>query len=336
MQPGYSIQLVWPLASVEAVCMDYAQIEPEHFFNSLLKFVEQHETSLAQLVREKRYLEDLIKEQETVRAVIGSWGLVIPDDTTTLRRGLRQKMGRGNYKHERQNIVHRSEISRRLCQRAEEIATNEGASSWQSFHLLAALLEEPQGHLAEVLKNTGAVKLELVKTPLLDLYGSKVESAKTYNKNDQSVDPAVRVVKEAIDQETRRSLALIEKGGLSPYDVICTVVALLDAEGRRKKFIMVNLSDIKTAAARKPGLLSNLLAEASRINVILCIEGLGNALEISGEKFNVTSLAKALENEQLCCICILDEATYNSLLKTQAWVRLLQPVWLQPRPELPW
>jgi|GEM_PF-2493135 len=333
MQPGYSIQLVWLLASYEAVNTAYENIEPEHFFNALLKFIELDESDIEKLVRDQSQLIAIRDEQKIVSQQFGSWGLRIPEQTTALRRSLRQNMGMGNFAHQRYNALHRSEVSRTICKRAEEIATDEGASSWQSIHLLAALLERPQGKLAEAIDTAGIGEVGSKITPCLDQLGVKLEPANPNWAIEASILPAVNVVMDAVIH--KKSIALINKGGPRPYSVISAVNTQLKVDGKSKRFIKIILSELKAAADQKPGFLSNLLAEASQTNIILCIECLAG--EADDEiRFNTASLEKALSNHELCCISILDENTYIELKKTQTWLGLLQPVWLAPRPELPW
>jgi len=117
--------------------------------------------------------------------------------------------------------------------------------------------------------------------------------------------------------------------------VIRAVITQLKTEGKSKRFVKIILSELKAAADQKPGFLSNLLAEVSQTNIILCLECLASELDDNME-FNTVSLERALSNHELCCISILDEDKYIELKKTQTWLGLLQPVWLEPRPELPW
>jgi hypothetical protein len=332
MQPGYSIQLVWPLASFEAVNTAYEHIEPEHFFNALLKFIELNESDIAKLVRDRTYLEAIRDEQKVVREQFGGWGLSIPEQTTALRRSLRQNMGVGNFAHQRSNALHRSEVSRTICKRAEEIAADEGAPSWQSIHLLGALLEQPQGNLAAAIQTAGIGEVRSKKTPFLDQLGVKLD-AQTNCAIEGNILPAVNVVMDAVIH--KKSIALINKGGPRPNSVIRAVITQLKTEGKSKRFVKIILSELKAASDQKPGFLSNLLAEVSQTNIILCLECLASELDDNME-FNTVSLERALSNHELCCISILDEDKYIELKKTQTWLGLLQPVWLEPRPELPW
>jgi hypothetical protein len=336
MELGYSIQLVWPLASGEAVESGYEKIEPEHLFNALLKFVELGGRDLQPLLKDQATLSKMLEEQEAVIKVLHDRGLSIPKDTTALRRRLRGLMGRGDARPDGKKMVHRSDASRVLCKRAEALASAAGASSWQGAHLAAALLEKPQGRLAEALKTANVEPPKPVETKLLDRYGSSLNPGSAAPTGQETADPAVKVVLENLQSAAGCGLLLIEKGGRPALELIREVAALPAPEGKQRRFVRIDLTRLECSGAKGSGLLAGLLEEAARVEAVLYLEGLPELLEKGEGHPDPAALEQALADKQVCCVLTADEAAYQERLTKQPWRRLLKPVWLHSLPKLPW
>ena len=68
MDPGLSIQIVWPLAAEEAVAAEFECIEPAHLLNAILKFAELEDRHFERMVEEGALAQLLAKERDAVRA----------------------------------------------------------------------------------------------------------------------------------------------------------------------------------------------------------------------------------------------------------------------------
>lgn len=338
MELSYSIQLVWPLASREALESCHEHIEPEHLFNALLKFAELAAGDLEPLLKEKAILNILLKEQAEIRGILEESGLSVPTDTTTLRRKLRGMMGRGEFKHDRRRFVHRSDAAKQFCRRAEELAKAAGKAAWQGIHLAEALLEKPEGHLAEALKAANVCKPAAVQTPLLDRFGSNLlpdAGSKEAVSGDWPADPVSKVILESIRNETECALVLIEKGGRTAREVVWEAAALLRPESRIRRLVCLDLARIEGEESQTPGILGRLVEEASGARAVLFLEGLAALIEKEDDGAGL--MVRALEEKRLRCLCAVDEESYRLHLENkQPWRKLLQPVWIHPAPKLPW
>ncbi len=335
MALSFSIQLVWPLASLNTVAMGYEFIEPEHLFMALLKFSELKPGEMEPLLINKENLPALLDEQKALRKMFQECGFNIPEDTTKWRRDLRAKMGPGEFKDNRRKIVHRSDLSRSLCEHAVEVAATAGVSAWQGVHLAIALMENPQGSLAEILRDVNLSLPKLVETPLLDKYGSiLIPSAACFDRRKPS-DAAARVVLEFIEHKTAAALLLIENGGRRADEVVTEVAALLEMSGRRRRFVRIDLRALESSGPGIARLLTALFAESARTKAVLLLENPAELFDDDRNKAARDALVKAIEAEQTCCIFTAVETAISCWYKEQPWRRLLQVVWLKKRPELP-
>ncbi|MFQ5786850.1 MAG: Clp protease N-terminal domain-containing protein, partial [Thermodesulfobacteriota bacterium] len=167
MRISASIEVAWNIAAQEAIATEFKEIEPEHFFEALLKMTEipifqykqmaSHETIVNQLNNE---LQDICKELQALNI-----------DSKTIRRSLKAQLGKGNHPFQG-GTMHRSPASREIFDRMASIAADEGTEVIMLEHMLKALIESPTSAMVEVLgkmlKEKGEKK---VKTPLLNEYG---------------------------------------------------------------------------------------------------------------------------------------------------------------------
>jgi ATP-dependent Clp protease ATP-binding subunit ClpC len=86
-------------------------------------------------------------------------------DSTQLRRQVRARLGKGNFKRT-EKVVHRSEDCRRVFARAERMAQ---PAQVTCLHLLAAILEEPGDVISGVLGEAGVKPADLRERALAEL-----------------------------------------------------------------------------------------------------------------------------------------------------------------------
>lgn len=138
----------WQIAANEAAAGKFQFIEKEHVFIGILSLgkllmLSPEKSGLKSQDRqalqiESDFIEDLLREFEI--------------DSTQLRRQLREKLGDGNYERT-EKVVHRSEACKRVFKRTEELAASSKEIS--CLHLFAALMEEPQDIINEVVQAAG-------------------------------------------------------------------------------------------------------------------------------------------------------------------------------------
>jgi ATP-dependent Clp protease ATP-binding subunit ClpC len=151
--------LAWQISAREAAAGRSEFIEPVHILIGVLsleKFSAQDE-ELA-----PPDCQSLQGEQEDIAELLRGFEL----DETDLRRGLREALGRGEFKHT-ENVIHRSPASKQVFKRAGALAHSVFAKEVTCLHLFAAILEQPDSVIAAVLEAEG-VALENLKTRALN------------------------------------------------------------------------------------------------------------------------------------------------------------------------
>jgi len=332
---GYSIQIVWPLAIQEALVSSYENIEPEHLFNGLLKFAELRKDDLKAMIKDSTIIDSLLNEQNDICLFFEEGGLSIPASTSAMRNNIRHMMGKGNGKDDRK-FVHRSDKSKQICLRSEEIASADGKKEWQAVHLIEALLEEPENVLAEALAKAGFTKPIAVETPLLDRYGTDF-SRETLPSEKGPTDSVSKVLLESLQDNTDANLLLIEKGGRPALEIVREVSSLLKKGEKPYRIVHVDFESIQKDRVDSEGIISKLIDEAIAAGALLYIEGLAYEMAKTPELTGIEAMIKAMEENQLRCIIAVEENLYISKLdKKEPWKKLLRPVWIHPPQKLPW
>ncbi len=149
-----SSTFAWKIAANEAAVGKFQFIEKEHVFIGILSLgkllmlspeksgLKSQDRQAVQI--ESDFIEDLLREFEI--------------DSTQLRRQLRKKLGDGNYKHT-EKVVHRSEACKGVFKRAEKFAASSKEIS--CLHLFAAIMEDPQGIIGQVVNAAGTKPADL-------------------------------------------------------------------------------------------------------------------------------------------------------------------------------
>jgi ATP-dependent Clp protease ATP-binding subunit ClpC len=135
--------LAWQVAANETVASRQQFIEPAHLLIGLCSLekvdLEGREGAEVEEIRAA-----LTAERDGVRSVLEGVGLA----PTSLRRRLRLKIGMGASAHAGQ-VVHRSEASKALFDRASELA--EATGELTCLHLLAAIMDDPGDAISSLL-----------------------------------------------------------------------------------------------------------------------------------------------------------------------------------------
>lgn len=149
-----SSTFAWKIAANEAAVGKFQFIEKEHVFIGILSLgkllmLNPEKSGLKSQDRqalqiESDFIEDLLREFEI--------------DSTQLRRQLREKLGDGNYERT-EKVVHRSEACKRVFNRTEQLAASSKEIS--CLHLFAAIMEDPQGIIGQVVNAAGTKPADL-------------------------------------------------------------------------------------------------------------------------------------------------------------------------------
>jgi ATP-dependent Clp protease ATP-binding subunit ClpC len=146
-------ELTWQLACVETIASKNECIEPEHFLAALTKLRQFCSVEALEAVDAAGM--DLLAfrpEMELVASVLE--GAAIEPDG--FRHALRDRLGRGDYEHERGATVHRSDRSRNLFSEAERIAREMYSRMLEAGHLFLAILADKDAPGCRLLAEQGA------------------------------------------------------------------------------------------------------------------------------------------------------------------------------------
>lgn len=145
ISPG--TELVWSLAGREAITARVAEVEPDHFFCAMLKFTELDDEDLERVtsISDAKILADLAAERDNIQAAV----LNLPKTSQSLRHEIRRLLKRGEFQYEG-GVLHRSEASRQLFERAAQLARQD-QGLLKTEHLLLALLDRPTEAMGQAL-----------------------------------------------------------------------------------------------------------------------------------------------------------------------------------------
>ncbi len=151
MQISAGTQLVWSLSGSEAVNLGMPMIEPDHLFCALLKFSELDNSTINSLLNDAGDLESVYDERDNLVLALEDLG----QSTVEIRHAIRNEAEHGNSKLEG-NLIHRSEASRKLFERAIEKANSQGEPVHPT-HLLSVILAEPTTAMKKALKKEDGI-----------------------------------------------------------------------------------------------------------------------------------------------------------------------------------
>ncbi|MDY6940174.1 MAG: ATP-dependent Clp protease ATP-binding subunit [Cyanobacteriota bacterium] len=157
--------LVWNIAAIEAKSGKSCEIDPAHLLLGVCKLCDLDPERFCPrpIRRDRVQKEEFATDIETLRQWFAAWGL----DQTQFRRRLRSAIARSESERLERGIVHRSPVSRRVFERAEEIAMlgTDDSPILRPCHLLQAILELPASPWENLLEEMGVYNLE---TPPFD------------------------------------------------------------------------------------------------------------------------------------------------------------------------
>jgi ATP-dependent Clp protease ATP-binding subunit ClpC len=144
---SFPASAAWQIAAQEAAAGKHPLIEAEHLLMGICS-LEKILRSGAANDLDPLSQRTLQAETAALEEVLGACEL----DSTSLRRSVRQRLGKGNAQRA-ENIVHRSQACKQIFQRADTLAGAGGEIT--CIHLLAAILEQPPAAVTSALEAAG-------------------------------------------------------------------------------------------------------------------------------------------------------------------------------------
>jgi len=151
MQISPGTQLVWSLSGSEAINLGMSLIEPDHLFCALLKFSELDDDTITRLLNNPSDLPIVVEERDDLSLALED----LEGSTADIRHAVRKEAEHGTHKLEG-NLIHRSEASRKLFERAIEKANSQDEPVHPT-HLLSVILAEPTPAMKKVLKKEDGI-----------------------------------------------------------------------------------------------------------------------------------------------------------------------------------
>ncbi|MFW6119009.1 MAG: Clp protease N-terminal domain-containing protein [Planctomycetota bacterium] len=343
MKTSASIELIWNLAAREAIAAQSQEIEPEHFFEALMKFAELPVEEVRNLSPGAEVARELASEVEAVRQELASRSI----DSTQARRGLRARLGTGEAQYDG-GQMHRSQASRELFDAAARLADDLAGEALLANHFLLVLLESPTETISEVLGAAGTGMPKPSDTPLLDDHGQDLTkmAAEGMLLGVEGRDAECKALCQALARKDTRSVLLI---GDSDDAAKAVVMTLLNAVARRetpavlrrRRFVDVSELDPYgpdgTEAVKG---LEQLLAEAACADeLVLLIPPLEAAREGEPGRQWIDQLSEVLAKRCPQCICRVAPDAFESHVKPDPKIqRAVRLMWIQAESasEIPW
>jgi ATP-dependent Clp protease ATP-binding subunit ClpC len=154
-----ALQLAHQLACIETASAKHERADPEQFLAALTKLPQVSGEAVAAAAHAAGADTATVRaELELVVKVLQAAGI----DPIAFRRELRDRVGRGSYEHPKGAVIHRSDRSRHLFQRAAAIAEDSGSPRVGVAHVFVTLLEEKDSVGCRLLVEKGARLEDLV------------------------------------------------------------------------------------------------------------------------------------------------------------------------------
>ena len=176
-----ALLIAWRLAEMEAANLRTAELEPIHFFLGLLKIGE---LEIEPILAENTTLTNLQirREIDSVQQMASSFSEV-GVETTQTRRRLRRSLPSGSWAGEMGQHIRRSQLSKEIFARADELAIAHGGEVVEPLHLLASILESKCSWVSTALQRSGISDADLLEVVISTMGGnSGCEASETIPK----------------------------------------------------------------------------------------------------------------------------------------------------------
>ena len=320
LSPG--VELVWWLASREALKAQVSAVEPDHFFCALLAFAEMTDGELDTVATLDLAQEKLVEQRDKLLWHLRLRGL--DTYTTELRHAVRAAAPHGEGEGAGATL-HRSQAALKVFDAAFQLA-RAGREKLAPQHLLYALLEAPTPALSQALTAIGApvqsADLPLPETlvahtaappdtPALDRYTRRIVPA---TEPEAAVADGLRA---ALAAETRSPRLLVCAPGIPLWALIAAAAQSVPPPGRVAAVI---LADVPRETW--PG----LLAEARRASVFLLVDLTGQKPAVV--EHVVALLAEVLKDADGVLVAVEVEHYHKYIQLKPEWANAFNPLWL--------
>ncbi len=346
MEPGISIQLIWPLAAEEAFESAFECIEPAHLLAAALKFAELEDRQFKMMAQDNAIVRLLARQRDAAIEKLAARDITVPDDSRTIRHEVRAKIGQGGYSRQKGQSILRSSAAMEICDAAEEAAKSAGERYWEAVHLLTVLFDMPTGNIAEIMGERGRSEaLSKAETPLLDARAREVTAEAREGKlqpdDDCMADPAFKVLLDMILGTDNNKVILIQATGRAPEALLEQVAVLFVGDdppkgSRGKKIVEISLNRLAKETATNEDIeerLNGMLREAGAAgNIVLWFSAFHRFL-ILGQPRLVELLEKHIAHSDAPVIASTNDASFIEHIKdNKAWKKTFHAVWLHDVP----
>jgi ATP-dependent Clp protease ATP-binding subunit ClpC len=360
--PEFSIGIgiSYMLAAGEAGASHYEFITPDHLFSGLTKLEDIVESELLhKLGLPPHAIPVYLAEVTQLLKLFQEFNL----KPRAARHAMRKLLDDGGYQHAERDQIHRSPESRKIFERAAEIAREAEASEAAVQHLLAALLERQDGFINQILTDMGidvdglreaAIALpvatpKISATPALDHYGTDlVQLAREGNIADVIGRKAemLRVIR-TLGRETKNNPVLIGEAGVGKTAIVegiaCRIATgNISPDFQTKRIIQISPADLVANTKYRGEFeerMQSIIAEASQAEDVILffdeIHLLVGAGSGSGAMDAANILKPALARGFFKLIGATTDAEYRKCIeKDAALERRFQPIRVEePDPE---
>ncbi|MGE0469691.1 MAG: ATP-dependent Clp protease ATP-binding subunit [Nitrospira sp.] len=351
MDNSPAITLAWQLACQESTSAGKRFIDPIQFIAGMTKLEQVCRSEDRERTPER---QDNWKEiRAEVTAFVGALRRA-GVDPTELRRTLRERAGKGQYCHAKNERIHRSDSLRTIFDRAAAVADEMKNRQVKLAHILIAVLEKHELIATKLLMERGVDIEGLMRylrespsenatpaTPFLNRYGRDLTQLARDGKLGIVVgrrDETLQVAR-TLSRTTKRNPVLVGEPGVGKTAVV-EALAQRIAEGnitpflRDKRIIELNVGSLVAGTKYRGEFeerLTNILDESTRHrDVILFIDEIHTVIG-AGKTEGATDAANlmkpALGRGEITCIGATTTTEYHRYIeKDPALERRLQPI----------
>ena len=271
MKISEGVQLAWTLAAQEAVIEQKKLIDPVQFMIGIGRLHQflQDGGGRSNLPADIN-IKTLNNEMERITITLSSLGL----DLVRMSHELCKRAGKGNYRHKKGEIIHRSDSLKSLFEQGLVFADQTGCDILMLGHIFTAVLRNPNLLFCQMIKELKIDPEDIVnkilhtegekpicETPLLDQIGKDLTALAGAGKIGPVIGRRHEVLQviQALARQTKNNPVLVGDAGIG-------------------KTAIIELLAIRIADGKDPGVLANKrLIEISMGNLVA---GTGNRGEL--------------------------------------------------------
>lgn len=334
MKTSAAMDLVWQMATQEAIAGEFAEIEPEHFLAAILKFAELPVEQMGNLDAPVDVAKEIAADVGKVRDELKRRAI----NSTRRRRELRARLGKGGRPHDGGQI-HRSQASREMFDGAARLAGDEGSEVLAPEHLLQALLLSPSQKVCDVLGDAVMPKgAERVPTPLLDHFGQNLVQAAAEGRLAPAFDRPVecKALLQLLADPRRRSVLLVTDHDEAALSVVTAAARAMSSDATAAGLASRRIVEVAGWKPRTSGAgkclpdWEQLFAEVTKVqDVILLVP----AIEAANNPKQANPWAELLKKMLLAgpvqCICRVNATAYQRWIrKDRGWKQAAHVMWV--------